>query len=90
MSKIIIPNAIERKPKYLYYIDGEGNICEARSYRTRIWNMTFKEIFQCFWIDVRRSLQKNQLIIYKYVCPICNYDFKDKEDAVNCCSGENE
>ena len=29
MGKIIVKNAVERKPGHLYYIDGEGNICEA-------------------------------------------------------------
>jgi len=29
MGKIIIENAVIRKPGYLYYIDGEGNVCEA-------------------------------------------------------------
>jgi hypothetical protein len=30
MGKIIVPNAIERKPGYLYYIDGSGNLCESK------------------------------------------------------------
>lgn len=29
MGKIIIKNAVKRKPGYLYYIDGRGNVCEA-------------------------------------------------------------
>lgn len=29
MGEIIIPNAVKRKPGFLYYIDGDGNICEA-------------------------------------------------------------
>jgi hypothetical protein len=29
MGKIIVKNAVERKPGFLYYIDGEGNLCEA-------------------------------------------------------------
>lgn len=29
MGEIIIPNAVERKEGYLYYVDGEGNVCEA-------------------------------------------------------------
>jgi len=33
MGEIIIPNAIQRKEGYLYYIDGEGNICEAKMTR---------------------------------------------------------
>lgn len=30
MATIIIPNAVKREPGYLYYIDGEGNICRAK------------------------------------------------------------
>jgi len=30
MGTIIIPNAVERKPGYLYYIDKEGSVCEAK------------------------------------------------------------
>ncbi len=33
MGKIIIKNAVERKPGFLYYVDGEGNICEAEMAR---------------------------------------------------------
>ena len=29
MGKIIVKNAVERKPGCLYYIDGEGNLCES-------------------------------------------------------------
>lgn len=28
-GKIIIKNAIEREKGFLYYIDGQGNICKA-------------------------------------------------------------
>ena len=34
MGEIIIPNAVERKPGFLYYIDGEGNVCEAKMNQT--------------------------------------------------------
>jgi hypothetical protein len=30
MGTIILKNAVVRKPGYLYYVDGEGNICEAK------------------------------------------------------------
>lgn len=30
MGKIILKNAVERKLGFLYYIDGEGNICESK------------------------------------------------------------
>ena len=30
MGKIIVKNAVIRKSGYLYYIDGEGNVCEAK------------------------------------------------------------
>ena len=33
MGKIIVKNAIVRQPGYLYYIDGEGNLCEAKMAR---------------------------------------------------------
>jgi len=33
MGKIILKNAIVRKPGYLYYIDGQGNVCEAEMAR---------------------------------------------------------
>ena len=29
MGKIIVKNAVERKPGFLYYIDGEGNLMET-------------------------------------------------------------
>lgn len=35
MGKIIIKNAVERKPGFLYYIDGKGNICEAKMARKK-------------------------------------------------------
>ena len=33
MGKIIAKNIVERKPGYLYYVDGEGNVCEAKMAR---------------------------------------------------------
>ena len=33
MGKIIVKNVVERKPGYLYYIDGQGNVCEAQMAR---------------------------------------------------------
>jgi len=29
MGKIIVKKAIVRKPGHLYYVDGQGNVCEA-------------------------------------------------------------
>ncbi len=29
MGKVILKNAIKRKPGHLYYVDGKGNVCEA-------------------------------------------------------------
>ena len=29
MGKVIVKNAITRKPGHLYYVDGKGNVCEA-------------------------------------------------------------
>lgn len=33
MGKIIAKNVVERKPGFLYYVDGEGNVCEAKMAR---------------------------------------------------------
>jgi hypothetical protein len=30
MGKIIVKNAVVRKKGFLYYIDGQGNVCEAQ------------------------------------------------------------
>ena len=30
---IVVKNAVKRKPGFLYYIDGEGNLCEAKMAR---------------------------------------------------------
>ena len=33
MGKIIVKNAVIRKPGYLYYISGDGDLCEAKMAR---------------------------------------------------------
>jgi len=33
MGKIIKKNVVKRKPGHLYYIDGKGNVCEAKMAR---------------------------------------------------------
>lgn len=33
MGTIIKKNVITRKPGYLYYVDGKGNVCEAKMSR---------------------------------------------------------
>ncbi len=35
MGKIIAKKVVERKPGYLYYVDGKGNVCEAKMARGR-------------------------------------------------------
>lgn len=29
MGKIVVKNAVKRRPGYLYYVDGNGNVCET-------------------------------------------------------------
>ncbi len=29
MGKVILRKVIKRKPGHLYYVDGQGNVCEA-------------------------------------------------------------
>lgn len=33
MGKILVKNAVKRQPGYLYYVDGSGNVCEAKMAR---------------------------------------------------------
>jgi len=33
MGKVLVRNVIKRKPGYLYYVDGKGNVCEAKMSR---------------------------------------------------------
>lgn len=33
MGKIIVKNVVTRKPGHLYYVDGAGNVCEAKMAR---------------------------------------------------------
>ena len=33
MGKVIKKNVIVRKPGHLYYVDGQGNVCEAKMAR---------------------------------------------------------
>ena len=33
MGKVIVKKVVTRKPGYLYYVDGQGNVCEAKMAR---------------------------------------------------------
>jgi hypothetical protein len=33
MGTIVKRNVVKRKPGYLYYVDGKGNVCEAKMSR---------------------------------------------------------
>ncbi|MEK6913581.1 MAG: hypothetical protein AABW47_02820 [Nanoarchaeota archaeon] len=33
MGQIIVKNVVKRKPGFLYYLDGKGNVCEAKMSR---------------------------------------------------------
>ena len=33
MGKILVKNVVDRKPGHLYYVDGSGNVCEAKMAR---------------------------------------------------------
>ena len=59
-KKIIILGAVQRKPNHFYTVDQQGHI---REYRDFSWcKFTFKEIFQCFWIDVMRALKEKEKV----------------------------
>jgi len=44
MGKIIVKNAVERKPGFLYYVDGKGNVCEAEMARGKKKKKTAKKV----------------------------------------------
>ena len=33
MGKILVKNVVKRQPGHLYYVDGMGNVCEAKMAR---------------------------------------------------------
>ena len=33
MGKVLVRNVVQRKPGYLYYVDGNGSVCEAKMSR---------------------------------------------------------
>lgn len=35
MGKIVIRNIVKRRPGFLYYVDGQGNVCETQMKRGR-------------------------------------------------------
>lgn len=51
-SKVIIRNALERKPNHFYDINFVGELVEYRDYRWR--DFTLKEILECMRIDIQR------------------------------------
>lgn len=34
MGTIVLKGAVQRKAGYLYYVDGKGNVCEAKMARS--------------------------------------------------------
>lgn len=55
--RILIPNAVERKPNHFYVIDSlklNGDIIEYKNFSWK--HFTFKQILQCIWIDIKRGL----------------------------------
>jgi hypothetical protein len=33
MGRVVVKNVVKRKKGYLYYVDGKGNVCEAKMAR---------------------------------------------------------
>lgn len=33
MGKVLVKNVVKRQPGHLYYVDGQGNVCEAKMAR---------------------------------------------------------
>jgi hypothetical protein len=43
MGEIILANAVQRKPGYMYFIDKDGSVCEAKMTRGRKKKETAKK-----------------------------------------------
>lgn len=65
MGKIIMKNVIERKKGFLYYIDGQGNVCEAKM---RVGGKKKKKVIKKKVIPVKKVVSKK--IVLKKVVPI--------------------
>lgn len=50
MGEIIIRNAVQRRPGYLYYIDGQGNLCEAKMVTRKKRKKEYSELLKDFHI----------------------------------------
>jgi hypothetical protein len=35
MSEVILKNAVKREPGFLYFVDGQGNVCRSKMARGR-------------------------------------------------------
>ena len=44
MGTIIIKDAVKRQPGYLYYVDGQGNVCESKMARGNKKKVTKKKV----------------------------------------------
>ena len=59
MGKVIVKNVVKRKPGHLYYVDGKGNVCEAKM--ARGWKKKKKKrqiifLFFIIFISILRKL----------------------------------
>ena len=47
MGVIVVKNAVVRRPGYMYYINGNGDICEAKmatgKTKSKAWNTKWKQ-----------------------------------------------
>lgn len=50
MGRVIAKGVVDRKPGFLYYVDGKGNVCEAKMARGgKKEKEKSKKIIQLFW-----------------------------------------
>lgn len=36
MGEIIVKNVVTREPGFIYYVDGQGNVCRAKQGRNKV------------------------------------------------------
>lgn len=74
MGEIILANAVQRRKGYLYYVDGEGSVCEAELKRGR------QKDYKTYMLERQRLkrerkkahkafIDRNNQILKEYVLP---------------------
>lgn len=64
--EITVKNAVKRKPRYLYYIDEKGNLCETKSEKSKgkiiIKEAIKRKPLHLYYIDIKGNICEVKMI----------------------------